>query len=288
MAKNKAKPNDEKRVIDVYPVQYFPVEFTGGTCLEAYAFRKYSDGSYAVFLQEGDRWGGFSHEFPIPPEMFGGTFETFMENYKTVVKAKIAAMNDEVMEDGGLKAFLGFAERKDHPEVTMVELPEMAVIGKNALCWGVREQPVKKAGGPDDRDVVDHLWESFHADFSQVAAVAMKDPDGTYTGYWGVMSSERPDRNFAPWHSHYKTGQYLAGVEVNKDAEAPAGWTKWLLPARTYAVADVQADTYEETYYTYINTIIPEMGLKLNGAICDYIDPPTGKTKLFFPVAVLR
>ena len=33
-----------------------------------------------------------------------------------------------------------------------------------------------------------------------------------------------------------------------------------------------------------ISSLIPELGLKLAGAVCDFTDPATGQNKLFFPV----
>jgi hypothetical protein len=33
-----------------------------------------------------------------------------------------------------------------------------------------------------------------------------------------------------------------------------------------------------------IDSLIPELGLKLAGAVCDFTEPATGQNKLFFPV----
>lgn len=288
MARNK-KTVDENPVIDQYEVQYYPVEFASGTCLERYRFLKRQNGAYSIFLQEGDRTCGFSCERPIPPEMFGGTFEEFMEQYKTVTGARIGSLNEEIMSDGGLRAFLGFVERKAHPEVTMVQLGEMAVIGKQSLCCGNSELPLKESLLDTGRYIVRDLWAEFRKDFSQVEGAALENADGSCKAFWGIMSHEEPVEEwaFTPWGDHYRTGRYLAGVEVNKDASVPSGWSKWLIPARTFVVAEVVQDTYEETYFSYINTVIPEMGLKLHGGICDCIEPATGQMKLFFPVAEL-
>ena len=57
------------------------------------------------------------------------------------------------------------------------------------------------------------------------------------------------------------------------------------MPARKYLVTEVAPGNYEETFRNVINHLIPELGMKLAGAACDFTDPATGKNKLFFPVA---
>lgn len=59
-----------------------------------------------------------------------------------------------------------------------------------------------------------------------VAALGMKNSDGTYVGFWGAMSDE--SRSFRPWTHQFTRGLYLAGVETYADAVAPEGWTKWV------------------------------------------------------------
>ena len=40
--------------------------------------------------------------------------------------------------------------------------------------------------------------------------------------------------------------QHRGGIEVNKDAQAPEGWKKWIMPARKYLVTEVMPEHYTE------------------------------------------
>ena len=46
----------------------------------------------------------------------------------------------------------------------------------------------------------------------------------------------------------------------------------------------VQPENYGEIFGYVINSLIPELGMKLAGAVCDFTEPATGQNKLFFPV----
>ena len=110
----------------------------------------------------------------------------------------------------------------------------------------------------------------------------MKNADGSFAGFWGAMSDET--LSFLPWTDDFSRGLYLAGVEVHEDAAAPDGWTKWVMPARKYLVTAVAPESYGETFRTVIHSLIPELGMRLAGAACDFTEPATGRNKLFFPV----
>ncbi len=56
------------------------------------------------------------------------------------------------------------------------------------------------------------------------------------------------------------------------------------MPARKYLVTEVQPENYGEIFGYVINNLIPELGMKLAGAVCDFTEPATGQNKLFFPV----
>ena len=157
-------------------------------------------------------------------------------------------------------------------EINIIDLPMITVIGKEGLCT-------------TGKNVVQQLWQEANSHFNEVAALGMKNPDGTYVGFWGAMSDE--SKSFRPWTHQFTRGLYLAGVETYADAIAPEGWTKWVMPARKYLVVDVEPDRYSEVFDEVVNNTISEKGMKLAGAVCDYIDPATGKNKLFFPVASL-
>jgi hypothetical protein len=47
---------------------------------------------------------------------------------------------------------------------------------------------------------------------------------------------------------------------------------------------EVQTENYGEIFGYVINSLIPELGMKLAGAVCDFTEPATGQNKLFFPV----
>lgn len=158
-------------------------------------------------------------------------------------------------------------------EYKFVDLPELAIIGKEGLCT-------------EEKNIVQDLWREANSHFDEVAALGMKEAGGSYVGFWGAMSDE--SRAFQPWSNQFSRGLYLAGVEAYTDSVAPEGWTKWILPARKYLVVEVDPSQYADTFYTVINHLIPQKRLKLSGAVCDYTEPATGKNKLFFPVVFLQ
>ena len=152
----------------------------------------------------------------------------------------------------------------------IVDLPKIAIIGHEGLCT-------------KEKNVVQDLWGQTNMRFSDVADIGMKNADGSYVGFWGAMSDET--MSFMPWADNYSRGLYLAGVEVNEDTAVPAGWVKWVMPARKYLVTEVDLANYQETFRDVIEHLIPELGMKLAGAACDFTEPATGQNKLFFPVA---
>ena len=151
----------------------------------------------------------------------------------------------------------------------IIDLPEIAIIGKAGLCT-------------KEKNVVQDLWQRANADFSEIANLGMRNTDGSFTGFWGAMSDET--LSFLPWTDDFSRGLYLAGIEVYEDAAAPDGWVKWVMPARKYLVTDVFPESYGVTFRNVIDSLIPELGMKLAGAVCDFTEPATGQNKLFFPV----
>ncbi len=157
-------------------------------------------------------------------------------------------------------------------DVKVIDLPTITVIGKEGLCTA-------------EKNIVQQLWQEANCHFNEVAALGLKNPDGTYVGFWGAMSDE--SRSFRPWTHQFTRGLYLAGIEAYAGAIAPEGWAKWVMPARKYIVVDVEPSRYGEIFEEAINNAISEKGMKLAGAVCDYTEPVTGKNKLFFPVEFL-
>ena len=151
----------------------------------------------------------------------------------------------------------------------MIDLPEIAIIGKEGLCT-------------KEKNAVQDLWQQVNSNFCDIADLGMKNADGSFVGFWGAMSDET--MSFMPWTDDFSRGFYLAGVEVYEDTPVPEGWVKWVMPARKYLVTEVAPDNYEETFRNVINRLIPELGMKLVGAVCDFTEPATGQNKLFFPI----
>ena len=152
----------------------------------------------------------------------------------------------------------------------IVDLPRIAIIGKEGLCT-------------KEKNTVQDLWQQANSGFGEIADLGMKNADGSYAGFWGAMSDE--SMAFLPWTDDFSRGLYLAGIEVYEDTPVPEGWVRWVMPARKYLVTDVSPETYGETFRDVINRLIPELGMKLAGAVCDFTEPASGQNQLFFPVA---
>lgn len=136
----------------------------------------------------------------------------------------------------------------------------------------------KEGSTANGKDFIEKLWADANAHFHEVQYLAKKDADGTLVGIWGAMSDF--SRSFQPWENNFSQGLYLAGVECIEQAEAPAGWTKWTIPAYEYIYVE------QEDSNTFPNTIrhIKENRLPLVGATHEFTCPKTGKSYLFFPI----
>ena len=96
-------------------------------------------------------------------------------------------------------------------------------------------------------------------------------------GIWGAMSDF--SRSFKPWDD-FSRGLYLAGVECETDAEAPDGWTKWIIPGYEYLYA-VRED---ENSFSNMLLYLKENHIPLVGAVHDFSCPQTGTDYMFFPI----
>ena len=97
----------------------------------------------------------------------------------------------------------------------------------------------KEGATLDGEGFIQRLWDDANAHFGEVQHLARRDETGNLVGIWGAMSDLT--RSFQPWEDQFSRGLYLAGVECGDDAEAPAGWTKWVVPGYEYIC--VAADT---------------------------------------------
>ena len=127
---------------------------------------------------------------------------------------------------------------------------------------------------------IQRLWDDANAHFAEVQHLAKKDENGDLIGIWGAMSDMT--RSFRPWE-HFSEGLYLAGVECETDAEAPAGWVKWIIPGYEYLCAACDSDSTFPDMIAYLQ----DNQIPLAGAVHDFTCPQTGKNYMYFPVRKL-
>lgn len=138
----------------------------------------------------------------------------------------------------------------------------------------------KEGSSLDGAGFIQKLWDDANSHFEEVRHLAKKDEKGNIAGIWGAMSDF--SRFFHPWEDFSK-GLYLAGVECNDDAEAPDGWTKWMIPGYEYIYVECEdEDTFSKTI-----KYLEDNGIPLVGAVHDFVCPQTGKNYMFFPVRKL-
>lgn len=130
----------------------------------------------------------------------------------------------------------------------------------------------------DGAGVIRQLWEDANCNFGEVAHLAKKDEKGNLAGVWGVMSDI--NRSFLPWEEGFTKGLYLAGVECEEGAEAPEGWTRWVVPGFEY----VYTEKEKEDTFSGVLEYLAENGLELAGAVQEFNCPETRKEYLFFPI----
>lgn len=144
-------------------------------------------------------------------------------------------------------------------------MPAFAVIGKEGST----------VDGPE---FINRLWEDANSHFDEVASLAARDEQGNLLGIWGAMSDM--SRTFQPWEEGFSKGLYLAGVQCDLEQEPPAGWTKWVIPAYEYLYTECgEPDTFRK-----VLEYMQQNGMKLAGAVHDFICPQTGKNFMFFPI----
>lgn len=135
----------------------------------------------------------------------------------------------------------------------------------------------KEGSTLDGEGFIQKLWDDANSHFSEIAHLAKKDANGNLVGIWGAMSDM--SHSFKPWEDGFRKGLYLAGVECADDAEAPEGWTKWIIPGYEYLVAENYNGVFEDTIRQ-----MNEEGISLAGAVHDFTDPAMGKGYMYFPI----
>ena len=136
----------------------------------------------------------------------------------------------------------------------------------------------KEGSTADGPGFIQALWQDANEHFDQIEALAKRDEQGNLIGIWGAMSD--PTRSFQPWGEGFSRGFYLAGAECRDGAEAPEGWTKWVVPG--YEFLRVENEGPET--FTEMIRYMEENHLSLAGAVHDFSDPRTGKGYMFFPI----
>lgn len=139
----------------------------------------------------------------------------------------------------------------------------------------------KEGSTLDGEGFIQKLWDDANGHFDEVAHLAKRDENGNLVGIWGAMSDL--SHSFQPWEDGFSKGLYLAGVECVDNAEAPDGWTKWMIPGYEYLVVENHDGAFGDTIRQ-----MNEEGIALVGAVHDYTDPATGKGYLYFPIRKVK
>ena len=141
---------------------------------------------------------------------------------------------------------------------------------------------IGKEGSTLDGDgFIRRLWDDANAHFEEIAHLAKRDENGNLAGIWGAMSDL--SRSFLPWEN-FRKGLYLAGVECLAAADAPEGWTKWVIPAYEYLCVENNADDAFSRMLKHME----EENIPLAGAVHDFTCPQTGKNYMYFPIRKLQ
>lgn len=151
--------------------------------------------------------------------------------------------------------------------IKLVHLPSFEVIGREGST---------KDGDAFMKDLREQFWDHYR---EVRELMNIKSP---LPGIWGLMSDF--SGSFKPWSKNYTEGLYLFGLEVNKGAVVPPGWSKWTAPEADYLVKEVSEKTYGEDFAYMAFFEIPFEGYKLAGAAYDYFDPKSKKMYIYFPV----
>lgn len=141
---------------------------------------------------------------------------------------------------------------------------------------------IGKEGSTNDGDgFIQKLWENANNHYNEISALVKTDDKGNPVGFWGAMSDF--SRTFKPWENNLSKGIYLAGAEVQDDAEAPTGWVKWTIPSSEFLYVKVENGA-EETVPAMMK-YLEENNLKLAGAINDFLCPEENmQLYMFFPI----
>lgn len=139
----------------------------------------------------------------------------------------------------------------------------------------------KEGSTNDGEGFIQKLWEDANSHFTEIEELAKRDDQGNIVGVWGAMSDL--SRSFLPWEDGFTKGLYLAGVECIDQAEAPVGWTKWVIPGYEYIYVENESNDTFQTVIQYLQ----ENDMTLVGGVHDFNCPEKGKGYMFFPIGRL-
>lgn len=90
-----------------------------------------------------------------------------------------------------------------------------------------------------------------------------------------------------PWYIDFDSTITNVSIRDGKfdgiDAQAPEGWTKWVVPGYEYIYVECESMDTFPIMIEYLN----KNDIKLAGAVHDFTDPKTGKNYMFFPIRKL-
>ena len=139
----------------------------------------------------------------------------------------------------------------------------------------------KMAEGPIDDTCgwIPPLWEEAGDHYTEIVSAARKDREGRGDGllWWGL--SNDLTESFRPLGDR---GKYLVGCEADVDAAAPAGWTKWIVPAQTYLVVSGTPGAYRQMNEQIVN----DPGITIIGAAHEHYPEPGNiiLMELYYPI----
>ena len=148
---------------------------------------------------------------------------------------------------------------------TLIKDKPFCVIGKEIYTW-------------DGDGLIPKVWAVVESKFTEIEPLILKDEAGKPLAKWGAMSSKK--RDFSMWEENGSVGLYLAGYEAPLEVEAPAGWTKWIVPAFEYRLGKIEGDGY---FYRAFSEL-ENQGMRPVAATENWFDPETGGAYFAFPV----
>ena len=131
----------------------------------------------------------------------------------------------------------------------------------------------------DGSGFIEKLWNEANSRFAEIMDLCKRDENGGFAGFWGAMSDF--SHSFRPWEG-FSQGLYLAGAECVDEAEAPSGWTKWVVPSFEYLCFDCKEFEFGQAI-----EYVKDNGFSLAGAVHDFTDPGTGKGYIYIPIKKL-